>query len=86
MAIVIETHIQTGVEWGVSLTSHDPHPVDYEKVCCQDCAQRLMERLVCPNCFETSRLLTPMPSWPRWTCDPCGTDFGPDIPWHTRPA
>jgi predicted RNA-binding Zn-ribbon protein involved in translation (DUF1610 family) len=76
MAVVIETPSETGVEWGVSLTSSNPEAIDY--IACKDHAdaQRIAERLRCPTCGAGSeKLLHPTKKCNQWTCDPCGADF-----------
>lgn len=43
--IVIETHEDNGVEWGISFTNNNPEPQDYFKLPDEETAFRLAERL-----------------------------------------
>ncbi len=43
--IVIETHEDTGVEWGISFNGYNPEPPDYFKMVDQETAFRIMEYL-----------------------------------------
>ncbi len=67
-----------GVEWGVSLTSHNPEPHDYLACANEDEAWRLAEvlkALRCPKCGRPE-IIMPSSGFPRFMCDPCATDFG----------
>jgi hypothetical protein len=44
-SIIIETHDVDGVEWGISLTDHNPLPDDYIGVKDYDTANRLKNLL-----------------------------------------
>ena len=45
MVLIIETHYDSGVEWGVSFTTHDPLPQDYVACKSYSDAERLITAL-----------------------------------------
>ena len=45
MPVVIETHEENGVEWGVSLTSANPEPADYLAMPDSETAYRVADAL-----------------------------------------
>jgi hypothetical protein len=43
--LVIETHTDEGVEWGISFTDYNPAPEDYLKMADKETAFRLRDKL-----------------------------------------
>jgi len=83
MPIVIETHGENGVEWGVSLTSANPEPADYLKMPDKETAYRVADAL---EDFDIARTFATLfrprkiycENWGRWpdgtigACRKCG--------------
>lgn len=91
-AILIETHDENGVEWGVSvdgIDAHNPRPEWYRSFgkdrAKADAYLTAANALRCPKCGSGDLLPPPTakpgvnPALLYWTCDPCGFDFrGPE--------
>ncbi len=76
-AIVIESHDNDGVKWGVSVGSHNPEPYEYIECGGRDEAFALRDKLTdirCPKC-GSSDIIGPALRCPWLTCEPCGRDF-----------
>lgn len=43
--LLIESHEEDGIEWGVSFDGHNPDPVDYIAVKDRESAEKLIDKL-----------------------------------------